>query len=79
MYIVVRSQARFRFHSGPLWQHADGRRLSMVSGVAQVQVYASEICRAGEPVPKALAIRRIGIDEVTLPFSRPTSICRWAC
>jgi hydrophobic/amphiphilic exporter-1 (mainly G- bacteria), HAE1 family len=42
------------------------QRLSMVSGVAQVQVYGSQKYAVRVQLdPKALAIRHIGIDEVT--------------
>jgi HAE1 family hydrophobic/amphiphilic exporter-1 len=39
-------------------------RISMISGVAQVQVFGAEVCGTRPTRPQALAARQIGIDEV---------------
>ena len=55
-----------------------GERISMVSGVAQVQIYgAAKYAVRIQVDPKALASRGIGIDEVAQAVAEPAmSICR---
>ncbi len=55
------------------------QRISMVNGVAQVQVYGSQKYAVRIQLdPQALATRQIGIDEVQKAVRRRTSICRSA-
>ena len=52
------------------------QRLSMVSGVAQVQVFgAQKYAVRAQLDPRALAARQIGIDEVANAITTPTSTC----
>ena len=53
------------------------QRISMISGVAQVQVYGSQKYAVRIQLdPQALASRGIGIDEVAQAIQSATSTCR---
>jgi len=70
MYVAVSSPA---LPLSQVYEYADtmmAQRISMVSGVAQVQVYGSKYAVRVQLNPNALAARGIGLDEVQAAIQR---------